>query len=178
MVNLGTPKFGSERAPTAPRAIPPQVTTLNETRLTIAAPCGHVWKVLLDRGAWMTSLVSRRTLSGVFGEADEVSEVRTRVGEHELVRFERVMLAKQPSRLVIALMAPESRTTAFADYRLEPRLAGCDVALTLVLVADVQAIDQLNEVSAQIARGTQAKIEGDMRRLKEAVEAGPDKGGR
>jgi hypothetical protein len=163
--------LGAGSAPTAPTAPPPQVTTLNETRLEIAAPCEQVWKVLLDRSAWMESLVGRRTLSGSFGEAGELSEVRTRIGDQESVRFERVLLATEPSRLVIALMAPESHATAFADYHLASTATGCDIALTLVMVADMQTASQVTEFSAQIAQGSQTKIEGDMRRLKGVVEA-------
>jgi hypothetical protein len=148
-----------------------QVTTLNETALAIAASCSDVWEIFLDRACWTDNVVRYQTLSGRRGEAGELALVRTDVMGEALDRFERVLLSHPPHRMVIALQAPSARTTAFADYKLAPRRAGCRVSLTLVLAADLPAQTDIAAATAAIAAGTQAKIERDLHRLKAVAEA-------
>src|SRR5438876_913286 len=102
--------------------IPPrQINLFAEARVSIAAPCGMVWDLLLDRKSWVPGFLERTTLSGVTNHPGEVAFVRTIYRDQPNDRFEQVLVVEPRQRFMLAMMAPAAATTVFADYRMQAK---------------------------------------------------------
>lgn len=152
------------------------VATYNELAVDIAASPDDVWRALFMRSAWMDSLVSEETLSGVPGTSGHVSEVTSRVAETIQERIEETVVAEKARHLVIKATTRNETALAFIDYELSS-VAGPKTHLTLRIYLEARlplpenaGPGTLASIRQQIETATQAKIEQDHAALKELLE--------
>ncbi len=146
----------------------------NVARAEWQAPCEQVWNLLFDRAAWIPGFAGKVVIDGTERAAGERAHFTSCTAEGTAhTRLEEILHLEVHRRLVMRLeTVAECATTAFADWRLQPRLEGCALELNLYWLdlpqpgSDWQATRALRE--GYIA-ATQAVIEGHLERLRQAL---------
>lgn len=149
---------------------------VNTVGVDIAAAAGRVWRALLDRTAWNSTVVAKARLRGDENATGEVALFTLRdASGHTGERLEEMLLALPGERLVIRL-APRSEdaTYAFADFRISPRGKASRLDMTVYWTDEASGAPgsaELAQTRTAYVAATQAKMTGDLARLKAAAEA-------
>lgn len=157
----------------------PQFGALNVHWVLIEAPPARVWALLFDRAQWMEGFAYKTVIDGTARETGERARFTGRGagGDKLNVRLEEILLADPPRRLVTRLAtADDTATHSFVDFRLTPSgKGGTRLEFDMFWLdrgepgADWAAVQKTRAAYAAI---TGQAIEGHLRRIKAAAEAG------
>jgi hypothetical protein len=156
----------SALAAALPASAAERLATFNRSEQASTASCDALWSVLQNRKQWLSGLTAETLVSGTTGGANEVSRITTSAGG---ARLEKTLLSEPGRRRIIAMEPEGIDVLGFVDHRLTPQGKGCRIELSLTLTQAVPA-DMPADYLAQFSKGTQDKIDGDLKHLAAVAE--------